>query len=167
MTAVGWTLDFTDKDMTHSGVSAKCGQGFNWFGWSSGTQVGIASATLKGSGAALLEFGNCWNEGEVNVYVGGIKIATAIANTPRKTVLFPFKNGPKLEVKDENGNAVVQIKSLKVICSKVYVRVSCLFTCVPLCASFSLMLDSIRNFMNSAPAFNCSYLRTILIFRPY
>ena len=80
-------------------------------------QVGVLTKTLRGRGIAKLEYGNCWNAGKANVYLNGAKIGSSSPQTRAETLQFAFKNGDKLEVKDEEGNAVVQLIGLSAVCS--------------------------------------------------
>jgi len=109
MTHAGWQLDFTDPDMTDEDMSQECGNGKNWFGWSGADNVGSAKTTLNGDGVATLEFGNCWSEGSVNVYLNDVLIASATGRQYRKLIKFSFSDGATLEIKDEGGNSVVQL----------------------------------------------------------
>merc|ERR1719181_2390556 len=103
--------------------------------YKNGNGVGVASKTMKGSGNAKLEYGNCWNAGNANVYLNGKKISSAPRLTRSKTVNFAFKSGDKLEVKDENGNAVIQIIRLTIKCGKgsgnTYTKASGIVYCTP------------------------------------
>ena len=95
-----------------------CGGGSNWFGWSNSHTVGVASYILVGSGTATLVFGNCWNGGSVGVYLDSKEVARAVVGETSKTVVIPYTKTSTLEVKDEDGNAVMQILSFKVECSQ-------------------------------------------------
>ena len=110
----GWKMGHSDAGAEHSGVIARCGGGANWFGWSAGNNVGSISITLTTSGIATLDFCNCWNAGVVNVYLDEAKIHSAKPNTPSKMVEFAVQAGAKLELKDEGGNAVVNLRSFKI-----------------------------------------------------
>ena len=60
MTSAGWKLKFTDASSTDKIISKACGNGARWFGWSDKGKDGIASYKFKGSGTAVLDFGNCF-----------------------------------------------------------------------------------------------------------
>ena len=96
-------------------VHRRCGNGKAWYGWNSGSSVGSLSAQLTGSGSAYLGYGNCWNSGVVKVYLNGKEIDSAPPNTPKKFVAFYFKDGAKLEIKDEGRNSVVHINYLLIL----------------------------------------------------
>ena len=104
----------------YNNVHKKCGDGKAWYGWNGGSSVGSLSTRLIGSGSAQLDFGNCWNAGEVKVYLAGREIGSAPANTPTRSVTFDFEDSPTLELKDEGGNSIVQFNSLKIVCEGVY-----------------------------------------------
>ena len=74
------------------GIYTKCGNGQAWFGWKSGNGVGSISTTLTAaSGRGQLSFGNCWDNGNVKVYLDGNEISAADPNT-QKIVEFARVN---------------------------------------------------------------------------
>lgn len=96
----------------------------NWYGWSHGAAVGtLTSPPLKGSGTAKIQFGNCWDAGRVKLYLNDQLIDSASPNLPTgpatRLMNFSFVNGDVVKLKDEDGNAVVNLKSFTVVCSGV------------------------------------------------
>merc|ERR1719222_1295599 len=68
---------------------------------------------MTGSGFALLQFGNCGNDGgRTNVFLDGVKIASAQQLTNDVAVFFDFTDGQVLELKGGNGNAVISMSFL-------------------------------------------------------
>ena len=86
----------------------------SYHAWAAENHVGVISRSMQGTGTATLTFGNCWNAGVVNVYLGSTLIATAQPNTNSETVTFDFTNGQLLELKDESGNAVVSMTKMAI-----------------------------------------------------
>ena len=117
MKNAGWSLDITDWQNNHGSVAPRCRRGNNWFGWSGGAGVGTVSTGLKGNGEATLDFGNCWDLGEVKVYLNDKIIASAEKNTPTKTVSFNFQDGDILKLKDEGANSVIALNGITMKCS--------------------------------------------------
>lgn len=116
LTSAGWSLTgFDEVDTLRD--QQKCGSE-HFHARKTGNGVGVASKTLRGSGKAELEYGNCWDAGKVNVYLNGKMISSASPLTRSKRVKFKFGAGDKLEVKDEEGNAVVQLIRLKLECDR-------------------------------------------------
>ena len=103
MANAGWNLELETWQNNHGGVAAKCRRGTNWFGWSAHADVGTVSATLQGNGEATLDFGNCWDKGEVKVYLNDWEVASAQENTPSKIVSFNFNDGDILKLIDGGG----------------------------------------------------------------
>ena len=117
MKNAGWNLGVENWQNNDAGVAAKCRRGTNWFGWSPYDKVGTVSTTLKGSGEVTLDFGNCWDSGEVKVYLNDELVASAQKNTPSKIVSFKFRNGDILKLKDEGPNSTIAINDIKFTCS--------------------------------------------------
>ena len=121
MEANGWRFDFTHdgsnwNDNTYKQVGLKCGPQAKWYGWSEHSNGGTLSAILKGSGEVTIEFGNCWQEGNVKLYLDSALISTAPSETKSITKSFSFTHGSMLKIKDEDGNAVVSLNSITFNC---------------------------------------------------
>eukprot|EP00497_Spongosphaera_streptacantha_P003734 TRINITY_DN445_c0_g1_i1.p3 TRINITY_DN445_c0_g1~~TRINITY_DN445_c0_g1_i1.p3 ORF type:complete len:123 (+),score=17.06 TRINITY_DN445_c0_g1_i1:1160-1528(+) len=117
MKAAGWHLDHQQWEGTHNYVKPRgCSPGY--FAWTNGGGVGVMWTDLKGSGKVTIEFGNCWDSGNVKLYLDGALKST---QGPKKwaTLVLDYKDGDKLEIKDEDGNAVVHVRSVVVACGDV------------------------------------------------
>ena len=92
MESNGWKFDLTHDGSspthTYEGVQEKCGPQVKWYGWSTHAMIGTLSTVLNGTGKVKLDFGNCWNDGNVNVYLNSELIATAPENTKSKSKTF-------------------------------------------------------------------------------
>jgi hypothetical protein len=69
---------------------------------------------LNGNGEGILDFGNCWNQGIVKVYLNGNEIGAADKNTPSKTITFEYTDGAELEIFDEGANSIIQFNQFTV-----------------------------------------------------
>ena len=121
MEANGWRFDLTHdgsnwNDHTYKQVGLKCGPEANWYGWSEHSSVGTLSAILKGSGEVTIDFGNCWQEGNVKLYLDSALIFTAPSETKSIIKSFSFTHGSMLKIKDEDGNAVISLNSITFNC---------------------------------------------------
>jgi len=121
MQTAGWSFSFTHAD-GHGSVGPHCGNGANWYGWSGGNNVGtLTSPALHGSGTATVEFGNCWNAGNAKLYLNDVLIDTAATNGQRGRAIqsktFAFQAGDVVKLKDEDGNAVLDLKSFTINCA--------------------------------------------------
>ena len=121
MEANGWRFDFTHdgsdrNDNTYKQVGLQCGPQAKWYGWSEHSSVGTLSAILKGSGEVTIDFGNCWQEGNVKLYLDSALISTAPSETKSITKSVSFTHGSVLKIKDEDGNAVISLNSITFNC---------------------------------------------------
>ena len=114
MESNGWTFEFTNDGGLNCGSEAK------WHGWSANSVVGTLSAVLRGEGTVTLDFGNCWDAGNVNVYLDSTLMARAPVGTKSLIKSFPFTSGSVLKIKDEDGNAVVMVNSIKIECKGMF-----------------------------------------------
>jgi len=117
MQNAGWNLGVEVWQNDKAVVAAKCRRGTNWFGWSGHARVGTVSTTLLGDGEATLDFGNCWDQGVVKVYLNDKVVASAHKNTPSKTVSFNFHHGDFLRLRDEGRNSIIAINDITFRCS--------------------------------------------------
>lgn len=119
----GWKFDFTHDGSVPSEIYTRvgrtCGPRAKWYGWSAHARVGTLSATLKGKGEITIDFGNCWNEGQVRVYLDNQQVAFANAGNKRKRATFSFTPGSVLKIRDESGNAVIMLNSINFKCSGI------------------------------------------------
>ena len=111
MKIAGWS--FKDFSSLKLGGQGKCSASM-WHGFAGGDAAGVASKVLRVSGTATLEYGNCWNAGKTNVYLNGKLIDSIGPLTAVKKVVFKCNSGDVLELKDEEGNAVIQMKKLTI-----------------------------------------------------
>ena len=126
MSANGWNFDLTHDGSTqtdtYKSIDEKCGTISKWYGWSSHAIVGTISAVLNGTGEVTIDFGNCWDDGNVKVYLDSKLITLAGESAHSITKTFPFTPGSLLEIKDENGNAVILLNSIKFSCNGIKIR---------------------------------------------
>ena len=110
----GWTLDTDNQfDKWSNELARSCGDK-TWYGFRH-PGVGKISATFVGTGAATLDYGNCFKAGEVNVYLNGKLIDTTLPNTPSKQKTLNFVPEDVLSL-DENPDAIINLNSLKLHC---------------------------------------------------
>ena len=111
----GWLFHVSHSDMLLYGDI--CGNE-GWFGFYSGSRAGSIYTIFKGSGSAVLLYGNCWNKNEVYVYLNGIKIASAYGNETKKEIAFNFISGDLIEIVEEG--AIIKLHSLTISCDGTY-----------------------------------------------
>ena len=97
---------------------AKCGGSNNFWGFAGGEPNGFVEATFRGSGNAILGFGNCVECGVTNVYLNGKLIGSAGPHQ-NSHVNFKYKGGDILRVTEEKVG-VIRINSLKLSCQSKY-----------------------------------------------
>merc|ERR1719221_2001670 len=125
MGRAGWTILHAAVAADAPTVATHCGGGppHSYMGFSENVDVGTASLVLPADGSGTLTYANCWDDGAVKVYLNGGLISKAYADSGVskgfKAVGFQFKAGDTLEVKDEDGNAVVALKDLTLDCPEV------------------------------------------------
>ena len=73
----GWIFHVSHSDTAL--YSDRCGIN-GWFGFYAGSYVGKVSATFKESVTATLEYGNCWSDKEVDVYLNHENISSGYGN---------------------------------------------------------------------------------------
>ena len=73
-----------------------------------------SSTTLNGNGEGILDFGNCWTQGIVKVFLNGNEVGYADKNTPSKTITFEYTDGAELKICDEGANSVIQFNQFTV-----------------------------------------------------
>ena len=114
MEANGWVFSVTSngQGISGNGLYGTCKTNTFW-GWASSEAVGSAKAILKGHGTATLKFGNCYDSGNVKVYLNDLLLETA---TPKQflSVTFAFSENDVLIVKEDF--AVMQLNSLEIAC---------------------------------------------------
>ena len=85
--------------------------GYSWYGWNPNDKKASISTTLHGEGKAVLEFGNCWESGEVIAYKNNVEIYRADAFDAVQ-VEFIFQNGDELKI-TQNGDGKIQFSDLR------------------------------------------------------
>ena len=103
-----------------------CMAGGTWYGFTGGSTIGSISATFIGSGRATLDFGNCYNNGLVTVYVNEIEVARASETYPEITSVqatFDFTPGDVLRISEDF--AIIKLNSLHITCSGRYITLIC------------------------------------------
>ena len=104
----GWKVDIISGQYNHHvwgtehwaqkrNYYERCGSGKKWFGWKTSPQVGSINTILFGCGNAKLDFGNCYDFGEVVAYKNGKEIGMANASE-NKTIAFEFFDGDSIVI---------------------------------------------------------------------
>ena len=88
-TVTGWMFDLDSGPWNYGNIGT-CGDA-SWFGWKTGAAIGTISTILYGNGNASLTFGNCWNTGQVKLFLDGNEISSASSNS-LITSEFEFKD---------------------------------------------------------------------------
>ena len=128
----GWKIGVKNQmwqdQMLHlpQSVIVKCGGQHSWYGWNDHDEVGTISTTLKANNLPIptygrLDFGNCWSNGVVKVYLDDKLIGEARANTPSKIIEFPMPNHDStLKLRDEGEDSKIRFNNFQELynCSK-------------------------------------------------
>jgi hypothetical protein len=100
---------------------AVCQTGSSWFGWSHNAEVGKLELILPSTGTGSIDFGNCWDTGEVVVYISGrnadVEIGRAGVGEGSVNVDFSFQAGQIISIRDEGANSVARLNGLTLKCS--------------------------------------------------
>lgn len=118
MVASGWTSTSMVRHHhtgvgNHDAAGAVCNNGdSNWWGWRNGAGVGQMEIDSPVTSTATIDFGNCWNQGEVKVYVDGREVGSAAVGVGSEVVSFAVKKGERISVRDEGANSVMRLNSL-------------------------------------------------------
>ena len=115
MTDFGWTLTGIDAINNLKGQN-QCSR-TSFHSYQRGAGSGILEYTFSESASIELKVGDCWNQGNVAVYINGAEIAR-IPPFTMEVLTRDVNSGDRVEVKDEDGNAVMQVEYIKV-CAKV------------------------------------------------
>ena len=111
----GWNLGNIDHgsiNIDQSFYLKKCHFGNSWFGYNSAGIPSSISTRLSGCGVGKLdfgEFGECWGgsaNSSVIVYLNGIEIGRAMFFQKSKTIVFNFKEGDILELKERTSGGL-------------------------------------------------------------
>ena len=109
----GWKIDVSNSN--DSSYAAQCGCA-TWFGYKYGYPTGAISTTLMGSGRAVLDFGNCYDHGDVRVSLNNEVIGSAGPNILSKQISFDYSRNSFLMIIEEN-MAIIKLNSLTLGCS--------------------------------------------------
>ena len=100
----GWTFTEVDRAQFNKATILPwyepCGNGKDWFGSGFSSKIGSIKTVLNGCGWSVLDFGNCYTGGRVEVYLNERKIDHAWGNIPSKIIEFSFKDGDVLEIRE-------------------------------------------------------------------
>ena len=111
----GWTFTNIENGQFNQQPSHSyynmCGEGKYWYGYGNGETVGSIKTTLNGCGKAILDYGNCYIGGRVDVNLNGVRIDYAWSNTPSKIVEFSYTDGSILEI-SEPSSSIIQFNKL-------------------------------------------------------
>ena len=108
----GWKIHCNKKVVSAFSQREKdlCGSE-TWFGSQRNNAIGWVNATFVGSGTATLNFGNCWKEGNVWVYLNDKELSNVSNGTPTKEITFSYSESDILGIKEDN--AIIKLNSLK------------------------------------------------------
>ena len=115
---VGWTINCS-RGIWSGQHSDKC---YNWWGYDpTWKKIGSINTTFVGNGLATLNFGNCYTDGYVEVYVDGTLKANATKNQRYVQIDFPFHDDSVLEIREHG--AIIQFNNLNIIyCGKHFLQ---------------------------------------------
>ena len=110
MTNFGWTLSGSNLK-----INEKTGEGLCTSKFHAYAAGEYESATIRivfdEPNDIELTFGNCWDDGYVSVFLKNIQVATATPET-FETIEFQVQPGDILEVKEHDGNAIIEIEKI-------------------------------------------------------
>lgn len=120
MAKKGWVFNIDyHKDDDNFAFTENCRHGKTWYGYKS-QGIGTSMATFTGSGTAILNYGNCHNEGKVSVSLNGILLDSVDANKRSKLITFDFSPNDVLIIA-ELGDGIIKLNSLELKCrSKIF-----------------------------------------------
>ena len=104
----GWRIN--TKYSMNSKYRSRCGDE-TWYGYNYGYSVGSAQASFEGTGTAKLSYGNCYQKGQVLVYLNNEEISRATASESKKEVTFNYSKGDTLLIKEVN-IGIIKLNSL-------------------------------------------------------
>ena len=111
-----WSSNVIVNDVGHLGPSyyADCSR-YNktWYGYANGAAIGTISAVFHGSGSAVLNYGNCYFQGQVVVSLSGKEISRVGAFVFEKEISFNYAKGDILELKEIN-IGIIKLNTFKI-----------------------------------------------------
>ena len=114
MIDAGWNLDV---DQESKKFVSHCGSSTFW-GYRHGRSIGTVQASFRGSGTAILTFGQCYGFSRpavTNVYLNGNQIRSATKKDGEVTVSFEYNPGDTLKLEEVN-TGIIKISSLLLTC---------------------------------------------------
>ena len=116
MESNGWVFNITHSMggyfLTHCG-------GETWYGWAWGSTAGSLQILLEDSGVATVNYGNCYSNGVVNVFLNNELISSATANVKNKVVNSHFSTGDVLKFTEEK-QGIIKLNSIVLKCIRKY-----------------------------------------------
>ena len=121
MEQAGWVINhtttlFNSADAGTAQLNAACYNGGNWWSFSGSGGVDSISIVLPFSGSGVINFGNCWNEGTVELYINNVLTASAPINTNSVVAPITFAAGDTLSLHDAGANSVLRLNSVIMNC---------------------------------------------------
>ena len=98
---------------------AGCNSSPSWYGWGCESSSGVLSTTLKGSGIMSIQYGNCWEGGNVQIFVNNT-LKDSASSHRYKEVSFEYDEGTKVAIMDDSGNAAIKLISISFACKGKY-----------------------------------------------
>ena len=86
-----------------------CDNGQKWMGFKGGDPFGSIMTKMKGQGCAKLNYGNCYTDSNVKVFLDGQEIS--VADASEKSILVDFQFSEGQELKFQEGNGVILFNS--------------------------------------------------------
>ena len=76
---------------------AECNSSPSWYGWGCESSSGILRTTLNGSGIMNIQYGNCWEGGNVQIFVNNT-LKDSASSHRYKEVSFEYDEGTKVTI---------------------------------------------------------------------
>ena len=118
----GWNLDNINQGSITLHNHKNCRSGNSWYGWNGDPmKIGSISTRLSGCGVGKLDFGQCYGgsaDSSVIVNLNGIEIGRAMSLQDSKTIVFNFKEGDIMELKEGTSghdSSLIRFNSFTVI----------------------------------------------------
>ena len=116
MIAGGWDLSGVQLAKETVPLPACTTDPTKWYGWRAGSAVGAVRLRFQSPGVGALDFGNCWTEGVVEVFLNGARVAAAGPRVLSMTRRFAVQVNDVLELRDSGPNSVILLSSLALEC---------------------------------------------------
>ena len=116
MKQAGWNIDVGTFGAARDRPYGTCMNYIpTFFGYKHGRELGRISAEFKGTGSAILNFGNCWKYGVTKAYLNNIMISSAAKGQNSIVVSFDYKPKDTLKL-EEVESGVIKINALQLSC---------------------------------------------------